>query len=287
MSSNAARSALTPVEQVLNTTELLEHIISFLPMPQVLGKARVARNWKAVIGESPALQQKLFFRHPDNQTGVVQSVEWSPQPPIRFDILGTEHSNLLFSLVNMPVYNTPIQLNPLVDWENPADLLVSHEMRVTQPKPIHPSLAGLTAIVGKYSRAYVHRRFPRPKSWHWWKLKSPSWRYMYLTSPSITDVVINVPTSISGRLATKYLRLNVHDEHGITLGLLRDKVEETLLRAYHMKEVRLLAWKKGDGPLQQEDFVRGWGKEEHPMFLVQSAEDALAVEAQWATRAMQ
>jgi hypothetical protein len=281
MSLNAASSALTPVAQVFNTTELLEHILSFLPMPQVLGKARVARNWKAVIDESPALQKKLFFRQPDNQTEVFQSVEWSPQPPIRFDILGTEDSNLLFSLVNMPVYNTPIELNPLVDWENPADLLVSHEMRAMQPKPIHPSLSGLTVIAGKYSRAYVHRRFPRPKSWHWWKLRSPSWRYMYLTSPPIIDVVINVPTSISGRLATKYLRVNVHAEHGITLGLLRDKVEETLLRAYHMKDVKILAGKKKDGPpLQQEDFVRCWGKEEHPMFLVQSDQDAPTDEVQ-------
>ena len=63
MSSNAANSTLTPAEQVVNTTELLEHILSSLPMPHVLGKSRVSHDWKALIDNSPTLQKKLFLRH--------------------------------------------------------------------------------------------------------------------------------------------------------------------------------------------------------------------------------
>jgi hypothetical protein len=46
---------------VISTTELLENILMFLPMKDLLLAQRVSRNWKAVITKSISLQQRLFF----------------------------------------------------------------------------------------------------------------------------------------------------------------------------------------------------------------------------------
>jgi hypothetical protein len=153
MSSNAAKNTLTAAEQVLNTTELLEHILSFLPMPKVLGKSRVSRNWKAVIDDSPALHKKLFLRHSGSQAEVLSADHWFSKPqdwPRNWSqTLSNEQNELFLSLPGKPVYTAPIELNPLVGWENQADLHVSHEMNTSHPKRFHPSLTGIEMISGK------------------------------------------------------------------------------------------------------------------------------------------
>lgn len=47
---------------VLGTTELLEHIISFLPMRKIFEVQRVAKQWRNVIGTSPTIEEKMFLR---------------------------------------------------------------------------------------------------------------------------------------------------------------------------------------------------------------------------------
>lgn len=46
---------------VFLTTELLEKILQYLPMKDLLLAQRVSRKWRAVINESRALQQALFL----------------------------------------------------------------------------------------------------------------------------------------------------------------------------------------------------------------------------------
>lgn len=188
MSSHSINSTLGPAQQVLNTTELLENILSFLPMPQILGKSRVARNWKAVIDNSPALQRQLFLRHNESEVEVLwfdhlfpKPLDWAQDWLYRLDY---EQLSLIVSLEDMPVYTTPIKLNPLLDWENQANLHVTYEMRVAHPKPFNPCLARLGVILGKYSTAYIRRRFGQ--SWQREQFNS-SWCKMYLTTPPITN----------------------------------------------------------------------------------------------------
>jgi hypothetical protein len=271
MSSNAVNNPTSATETVLNTTELLEHILSFLPMIQILGKTRVSRNWKAVVDGSPALQKRLFFRRPDSQAEVIWFDHWFPMPQSWSHLLSAEQTDLLCSLVNMPVYTTPIELNPYIDWVNQVDPHVSHEMRAPRPESYHPSVAGLAVILGKYSRTYVRHRFgDSPQKTQ----ADSSWRSMYLTTPPISDVVINVPTSAGSFTVSEHIRVNVHAGGGITLGLLCDRLEETL-RKFRMKDGRHRAQKKKDGPLREKDFVKGWGKKEHVMFLVQPEGEAV------------
>lgn len=47
---------------VLNKTELLLHIISFLPVNNIFNVQYVSKYWKTAISSSPSIQRKLFLR---------------------------------------------------------------------------------------------------------------------------------------------------------------------------------------------------------------------------------
>ena len=63
MSTNMAAQA------VFGTTELLEAILTLLPLPTLLSVHAVCRSWEAVVQKSSVLQQKLFF-HPAKEETV-------------------------------------------------------------------------------------------------------------------------------------------------------------------------------------------------------------------------
>lgn len=49
-------------QRVFETTELLEHIISFLPMEKIFTLQRISKQWKNTINASPDVQEKMFLR---------------------------------------------------------------------------------------------------------------------------------------------------------------------------------------------------------------------------------
>ncbi|GAB7325601.1 hypothetical protein MBLNU13_g09592t1 [Cladosporium sp. NU13] len=49
-------------QDVLGTTELLEHTISFLPMKKIFAVQRVFKQWRDVIATSPSIEEKMFMR---------------------------------------------------------------------------------------------------------------------------------------------------------------------------------------------------------------------------------
>ena len=51
---------------------------------------------------------------------------------------------------------------------------------------------------------------------------------MYLTTPPVTDVVIDISPSVVDYRETGYIRVNVQAHDGITLGVLHDRVGEVL-----------------------------------------------------------
>lgn len=51
-----------PRRAVLETTEIFENILSFLPPRSIFGVQRVSHQWKNVIASSPTLQEKMFLR---------------------------------------------------------------------------------------------------------------------------------------------------------------------------------------------------------------------------------
>lgn len=60
--AGAENQAISAKSRVLNSPELLEQILSYVPMYELLCSQRVCRTWRAIITESPSLQQALFFR---------------------------------------------------------------------------------------------------------------------------------------------------------------------------------------------------------------------------------
>jgi hypothetical protein len=57
--SEEARSAR---QDVFETIELLENIVSFLPAEKIFNIQRVSKQWKAVIAASPSIEEKMFLR---------------------------------------------------------------------------------------------------------------------------------------------------------------------------------------------------------------------------------
>lgn len=51
-----------PRQAALQTTEILENILSYLPNRNVFGVQRVCRQWKEVTAGSPTIQDKLFLK---------------------------------------------------------------------------------------------------------------------------------------------------------------------------------------------------------------------------------
>lgn len=49
-------------QRVFETTELLEHVISFLPMKKIFTIQSVSKQWRDVIATSPSIHEKMFLR---------------------------------------------------------------------------------------------------------------------------------------------------------------------------------------------------------------------------------
>jgi hypothetical protein len=65
-------------QSVLETTELLEHIISFLPMKKIFHIQQVSKQWRNVIATSPSIEEKMFLRlkTTPKETCDPREVEW-------------------------------------------------------------------------------------------------------------------------------------------------------------------------------------------------------------------
>lgn len=66
--------------KVLDTAELLEHILSFLPLKKLVGKQRVCKSWKALIETSPTLRRLCFLDSDLREIKYIEDVypTWSP-----------------------------------------------------------------------------------------------------------------------------------------------------------------------------------------------------------------
>lgn len=259
-------SSGSSMQKVLKTTELLENILSFLSMRQVLGKARVSRSWKSVIDHSPNIQKSLFLR-PHSDEIISPAYYMLPGPP---DIYSKKSAPP--TSTRLPVYHASIQFNPLICEESDIPFPFDIHTGPKQQHHIHsehPRDHIFVPIVGRYSRAFVRQHFERKSQT---TQSKPSWRRMFLTSPPITDIILTVPISVGPQIGsygqarlTPILHILVRDNAGITLGLVRDEVDKVLGNVA-ISDERDRAQKLETRTLQVEDFVEEWGKVEHTMF---------------------
>jgi hypothetical protein len=108
-------------------------------------------------------------------------------------MLGIEDIITMEMVIDTPLYHVSVELNPLMNQENQANLHVIHEVTLFKQKSSIPIASGLHVAIGKYNRAYVSHRFGTDPLIA--QAKS-SWRSMYLTTPPITDIVLRIPTNV-------------------------------------------------------------------------------------------
>jgi hypothetical protein len=116
----------------LGTLEIVENILSFLPLENIFGVQRVCRGWKNIIASSPALQEKMFLRL-RNDTSETWMLIDSKSVPCNVDNL-PEGSEINFRTVSTAEAEsgawknpsrgvkhlfTPVALNPLLYREDP------------------------------------------------------------------------------------------------------------------------------------------------------------------------
>jgi len=76
-----------PRQAALQTTEILENILSYLPNRNFFGVQRVCRQWKDVIAGSPTIQDKLFLKLRDETPET-----WILTNPVSFEYI-YDHDN--------------------------------------------------------------------------------------------------------------------------------------------------------------------------------------------------
>jgi hypothetical protein len=111
-----------PRRAALDTTEILENILSYLPNRTVFGVQRVCRQWRDAIAVSPTIQDKLFLRL-RGQTPET----WLLTNPEEKKFRVAAPADIEFpSEVNFgqrPLF-MPVTLNPLLEWWDEAGLWI-------------------------------------------------------------------------------------------------------------------------------------------------------------------
>jgi hypothetical protein len=122
-----------PRQAALNTTEILENILSYLPNRTVFGVQRVCRQWRDVISGSPTIQDKLFLRlrgqtpetwlltNPQTLDQMMDHIFPSERPvEMKFrmaDATDIQAVKVKFShsrIIDLSMLFTPVTLNPLL-----------------------------------------------------------------------------------------------------------------------------------------------------------------------------
>ncbi|OCK79086.1 hypothetical protein K432DRAFT_300641 [Lepidopterella palustris CBS 459.81] len=195
------------ISTVLETTELLELILSHLPLPDLLRANRINKTFFSTIKFSPKIQSLLFFR-PTPRTA-------APEPHY-------EINPLLTSV--FPGWLAPMPPAPDEDWDLVHNCL---------SKPPAPNDTSTTA------------RFLRCK-WNWrpdaFARADASWRRMFVTQPPVKQFSVEVRSCGEGGESVQQgaLRFDGEDD-GLRMGMLYDYLEKNCLRQTYFRP-RFCIW---------------------------------------------
>jgi hypothetical protein len=103
---------------VLDTTELLECVLSHLPPKQIFSVQRVARLWRDVIARSPGIQERLFLKLQDKPAELWALLKCTRRAEFESSILRLEKitsgSDLQPGSATRTTMVTPVVLNPFL-----------------------------------------------------------------------------------------------------------------------------------------------------------------------------
>lgn len=170
LTSRTTRSASRKraTNAVLYTTELLENILEFLPVQDLLLAQRVSQKWKAVINKSKTLQQTLVLflvPKPPDFLWMLERRHTNPTPkwPKRVPCTQTLPDSLPAGIEQLALFQNS-QLNPLI--------FITEEIDIYQ----RAELSGGTEV-------QLRKRIHGPAM----KYPEASWRKMYIKQPPDRD----------------------------------------------------------------------------------------------------
>lgn len=217
MTTDAARRA------VFDTPELLENVISFLPVIDILTNVqRVSRAWNTVIKTSHTLQTKMWLR--SRETHVLQPSEY--------------YVGSIETLSGMPIYPQLIDLNPCL-----ADVFYWTSQLEYEPADqsatriwIHPIYCPLDLQT---------KAFFCNGSGQFDLETTQTWRGMQLAEPPVAVILLEVHGPSVG--LSSNIRLSLQDNGGITLGHVHDVIYLASFPSYKREGLEQSALEKQGG----------------------------------------
>lgn len=208
--SEAPNTTIPARDNVLNTLELLEAIISILPMRDILSKAQtVSRTWKITIVQSPAIQTKLWLRTPTEE--VLSPAEFSTHTFV-FDRFADSMMEIIFSTNKCPVYSAKVVINPF--------LKDAHTVGRATERDFQPEDTSANRDFVVHTIAF--RRLQGTTN-----AVQPTWNSMHLTVPRITVARLWVEVPLLERyfppgFSESGISASARDARGLTLGTVMD-----------------------------------------------------------------
>jgi hypothetical protein len=219
--SGSPSTAMNTRDNVLATQELVEAIISFLPMCDILSDVqRVSWIWNAMV-QSTAMQTRFWFRSATSEAispaGFTSDYTW----PVSSGI----SSMTIFLRSDYPVYSTKIAHNPIC-----KDVDVTRVSEYYEQKFGTRDTRPNTTL---QHRLLVRRLSPK-------KLAiQPTWLRTYLTEPPITTTRLEVEIAVYWPLSSPnpsgqepprcfyydIVGVSVHDARGLTFGVALDVLD--------------------------------------------------------------
>ncbi|KAK0664965.1 hypothetical protein DIS24_g282 [Lasiodiplodia hormozganensis] len=205
---------MTKMDEVLETPELLEHILAQLPMRDLLLAQQVCRRFNSIIASSPTLQQALFFRpRPATATPKPSSIKLLHYPGDE-PVAETWERNPLLASAFWPWFDrsTPKSRFSAPFWD--------------------PDIFSTLPLADEQTRF----AFLRPEA---------SWRRMLLTQPAVAalDIMLVSHSALRGTIDDASLCLG----SGLRMGVLYDVTcQEILGSRYRAKRRFRVQWHGAD-----------------------------------------
>lgn len=206
-SNDLARAAPgTTAIAVINIPELLESILSHLPMKDLFVASHVNKAFHRLIETSPTLQRKLFLL-----PGKSQPHYWQP---VRNWITGKYHAVVAPSseiVGPLPASEDALGKPSLVARVNPI-------LKLEGRKKMDMLIKRMVLPREDLDSALLDKRI----------LGSKAWPHMYLTDPPCACVHIDVDYAATSLIGCTVLRVRrcVYDPAGVTFGAIHDALHE-------------------------------------------------------------
>lgn len=186
----------SPRQAVLNTTELLEHILGFLGPRELYACLRISRHIGDLIAKSVSLQRKMALRASDEEKQLWMINHDKSDDSAAYSHFGSEDASPVPQNVVMPV-----QLNFLLrNWTKSDQYAIMTAAR-------------------SYKEGYQqYTVFNKSKSWPLDLTGPQSWHQAYLTDPPTKKAVIMLYWEINSDIGGHTHR-EVENEGGVTFGM--------------------------------------------------------------------